>query len=95
MDKEKQEAIEALRQIVEWWDKWNNAEWPEQLEDPPIDDARKILSKYKMKTYVCEVIRKGEQVSIYYVKANNLKEARRHAKGSKEKKGVLKVRILK
>ena len=55
----------------------------------------KTFKQKKMKTYVCEVIRKGEQVSVYYVKANNLTEAKRFAQCSKEKKGALKVRLLK
>jgi len=48
-----------------------------------------------MKIYICEITRKGEQVSVYHVKANNLTEAKRFAQGSKEKKGRLTVKLQK
>lgn len=43
-EKSKQ-AIEVLNEIVNWWDEWNNSENPTELENPPIEEARKLLNE--------------------------------------------------
>ena len=37
------QAIKVLSEIVDWWEKWNLSENPHELEDPPIEEAKKIL----------------------------------------------------
>lgn len=46
MNIQEQKAIDLLKEIVEWWDKWNNSENPTQLENPPIEDAKKLLAEF-------------------------------------------------
>ena len=46
MKPEKSEpTIILLREIVEWWDKWNNSSNPFDMEDPPIEEAKKLLAE--------------------------------------------------
>lgn len=42
-----QEAIELLKEIVDWWDKWNNTDNPSELENPPIEEARQLIAEIK------------------------------------------------
>ena len=46
MDFEKsQQAVILLNEIVQWWDKWNSSENPVEMENPPIDDAKRLLAE--------------------------------------------------
>lgn len=45
MEKQEQKAIELLKEIVEWWGKWNNSDDPTELEDPPIQEAQNLLTR--------------------------------------------------
>ena len=43
MKSKEQEAVVLLEEIVKWWDEWNNSEHPTEMENPPIEEARKLL----------------------------------------------------
>lgn len=45
MNTQEQKAIELLKEIVEWWEKWNSSENPTVLENPPIEEAKKLLAE--------------------------------------------------
>lgn len=45
MENQEQKAVELLKEIVEWWDNWNNSENPTELENPPIEEAKSLLKE--------------------------------------------------
>jgi len=45
MEAQEKKAIELLREIVEWWDKWNNSDHPADMENPPIEEAKIFLAE--------------------------------------------------
>lgn len=46
MENKEQKAVELLKEIVNWWDKWNNSNNPTDMEDPPIKEARELLLQF-------------------------------------------------
>ena len=47
MQKKEQKSFELLKEIVNWWDEWNNSKNPTAMENPPIEEARKLLMELK------------------------------------------------
>ena len=45
MESQEQKAIELLREIINWWDRWNNSKNPTDMENPPIEEAKKLLNE--------------------------------------------------
>lgn len=43
MKNKEQNAVELLREIVIWWDEWNNSTNPTEMENPPIEEARELI----------------------------------------------------
>lgn len=46
MENREQKALELLKEIVIWWDEWNNSQNPTEMENPPIERARELLFQY-------------------------------------------------
>jgi len=45
MENKEQKALELLDEIVKWWDEWNSSDNPTEMENPPIDEAKKLLAE--------------------------------------------------
>lgn len=43
MENQVVEAIRLLKEILNWWDEWNNNGCPTEMEDPPIEEIRSLL----------------------------------------------------
>lgn len=43
-EKSKQ-VFKMLNEIVKWWDEWNSSDNPTEMENPPINEARKLLAE--------------------------------------------------
>lgn len=46
MENKEQKALELLKEIVTWWDEWNNTNNPTDMEDPSIKEARELLLQF-------------------------------------------------
>lgn len=44
-EKLEQEIQTALSEIINWWEIWKNSDDPTEMEDPPIEYAKKLLAK--------------------------------------------------
>ena len=43
-EKLRQTAL-VLKEIIEWWETWTTSENPTELEDPPITEAKLLLTE--------------------------------------------------
>lgn len=44
MKTKEQQLKEALQGFVDWWDAWTSSPNPADVEDPPVEEYRKLLS---------------------------------------------------
>ena len=42
-----EQAILLLQEIVEWWDKWISSDNSADIEDPPIEEAKKLIAEMR------------------------------------------------
>lgn len=47
MENDQQNAIKLLQEIVAWWDEWTSSSTPTEMENPPIEEARRLLQGFE------------------------------------------------
>ncbi len=48
-DTDIEHLAQLLKEFVDWWDEWMNAEFPTEVDDPPVEYAKRIIEKLNLR----------------------------------------------